>query len=444
MARRSGPLTPTDAVAVLSATARRRWKTWLVGSGAAGGLDGATDGEADGAVVDLPMHPPTGKAAAEDVNAASAWIRTWQAWATAHPQATVVWVEKSWGAAGLGRQQVPDRLQVTGVDDLVAITGQRAEWRGLLRRFTTLVGDSPSESVRSTAAAVMSRWRDLSEEDLHRVHTVVNWFLAHPDSGLTPRAVPVEGVHGKWLESHLTLVTRLVAARRGEAARAANADDAGETNTTQPEVDQSEAGTERGTPRSSLEYLGLVDKEPQVRLRLPSGLPGWESLPEDITLTWSGAASLWTDPASPVPVPMPVTGVLMVENLETFLALPSRPGRVLLWGAGYSARKWAQLPWLADLPVWYWGDLDADGYGILSAVRSHLPQAESVLMDEAAVRRWSHLATEDAHPDRKNLAHLTASEDAARDLLVSLGNLRIEQERILLADAVDAVTEAGY
>lgn len=424
MARRSGPLTPTDAVAALTATARRRWKTWLVDSGEVDGLDGTADGVADGAVVDLPLHPPTGKAAAADVNAASAWIRTWQAWATAHPQATVVWVEKSWSAAGLGRQQVPDRLQVTGVDDLVAITGQRAEWRGLLRRFTSLIGETPSESVRSAAAAVLSRWRDMSEEDLARVHAVVDWFLTNPDSGLTPRAVPVEGVHGKWLESHLTLVTRLVAARRGEVANAANAE-------TEP-------------PRSSLEYLGLVDKEPLVRLRLPKGLPGWERLPEDITLTWSGAASLWTDPTSPVPVPIPVSGVLMVENLETFLALPARPGRVLLWGAGYSARKWAQLPWLVDLPVWYWGDLDADGFGILSAVRSHLPQVESVLMDEAAVRRWSHLATEDAHPDRKNLAHLTASEDAARDLLVSLGNLRIEQERILLADAVDALTEAGY
>lgn len=115
-----------------------------------------------------------------------------------------------------------------------------------------------------------------------------------------------------------------------------------------------------------------------------------------------------------------------------------------MWGAGYSARRWATLPWLADLPIWYWGDLDADGFAILSAVRSHLPQVRSVLMDEDAVRRWRHLATVDSNPDRKDLSALRASEDGARGLLASSGYQRIEQERILLAEAVDALGAAGF
>lgn len=88
--------------------------------------------------------------------------------------------------------------------------------------------------------------------------------------------------------------------------------------------------------------------------------------------------------------------------------------------------------------------MGADSSAILAAVRSHLPQVRSVLMDEAAVRRWRHLATVDSNADRKNLPALTASEDAARDLLVSSGNLRIEQERILLAEAVDALEATGF
>lgn len=65
-------------------------------------------------------------------------------------------------------------------------------------------------------------------------------------------------------------------------------------------------------------------------------------------------------------------------------------------------------------------------------------------MDEAAVRRWRHLATVDSNPDQKNLSALTASEDGARDFLASSGNLRIEQERILLAEAVEALRCAGF
>ncbi|MCJ7859490.1 DUF3322 domain-containing protein [Corynebacterium kalidii] len=365
-----------------------------------------------GTSVDLPLHPPTGKAAARDVAAASAWVRSWQSWERSHPQATVVWAEKTWTAAGLGRQLVPDRLQVSGIDTLVSLTGTSRYWRGVTRRCRVLVGETPGADLRSAAAALLPRWKGLDDDDLGRVHAVVDWLLANPASGLTPRALPVEGVHGKWLESHRALVTGLVSAHRGGRS---------------------------GEPVASLADLGLVEREPQVRMRFPSGMPGWSGVPEDVTLTWSGAAGLWPDQT-----PVPVTGVLMVENLETFLALPSHPGRVLLWGAGYSARRWAQLPWLVDLPVWYWGDLDADGFGILSAVRSHLPQVRSVLMDEGTVRRWRHLATVDPHPDRRNLSAVTVAEDAARDLLASSGNLRIEQERILLSDAVDALAAAGF
>lgn len=403
MARPKAPVTPDAAVASLTVTVERRWKTWLV--------DASSQ-----AAVSLPLHPPTARDAGADVAGISSWVRSWQDWEHAHPEATVVWVERSWNAAGLGRQRVPDRLQVAGVEALVTVTDRAVYWADLRHRFDLMLGTYSAEEVRRAAASVITRWVSLSDGELARVRSVVAWFLEHPASGLTPRAVPVEGVHGKWLENNRTLVTRLVTAYR-------------------------EAAGVKDAPVSSLADLGLVGKEQQVRLRIPDVLPGWGSFPSDVTLTLSGASSLWT------PEDVPVTGVLVVENLETFLALPTAPGRVLLWGAGYGAGEAATLPWLADLPVWYWGDLDADGFAILSAVRSHLPQVRSVLMDTSTVRRWRHLATADTHPDRRNLTHLTSGEDgedAARDLLASLGGLRIEQERILLTEALDALTEAGF
>lgn len=393
------PLTPTDVVCSLTATVERRWKRWLAAPEAAG-----TDSVA------VPLHPPTGRDAAADVTAAENWVRSWQQWASDHPAADVEWVEKSWSAAGLGRQRVPDRVRVSGVEALITVTGTSRRWRDLTRRLDLLLGEAPDPGVRAAAAAVMTKWTDLTQEDLDRVRGVVDWFLENPASGLLPRAIPVEGVHGKWFEHHRALIFRLVSAYRGS-----------------PD----------GTAVSSLSDLGLQTREPLVRLRLPTGLPESEVVAEDITLTWSGAAALWS------PQTVPVTGVLMVENLETFLALPRPTDLVLLWGAGYTAVQWSQLPWLAGLRVWYWGDLDADGFAVLSGVRSHLPHTESVLMDGPTVRRWQHLATSDPRSDRRNLPFLTAEEEAARDLLVSSGRLRIEQERILLSEAVSALTEAG-
>lgn len=37
--------------------------------------------------------------------------------------------------------------------------------------------------------------------------------------------------------------------------------------------------------------------------------------------------------------------------------------------------------WLADCTLWYWGDLDTQGFAILSQLRGYWPQTRSFLMD---------------------------------------------------------------
>jgi hypothetical protein len=94
----------------------------------------------------------------------------------------------------------------------------------------------------------------------------------------------------------------------------------------------------------------------------------------------------------------------------------------------------------------YWGDLDTEGFTILSAFRALGYPARSVLMDEATLIRYRRLAIEDtATPNRGVLGHLTQREyDTWQGLLSDRWGhrLRLEQERIPLSAGAQALQNA--
>jgi hypothetical protein len=77
-----------------------------------------------------------------------------------------------------------------------------------------------------------------------------------------------------------------------------------------------------------------------------------------------------------------VSHVLIVENLQTGLAIEDLPGTVVLMRLGYGVDVLGRLPWLAKARSIYWGDVDTHGFAILNRARTYLPELESILMDE--------------------------------------------------------------
>lgn len=334
----------------------------------------------------IPLHPPTAAKAAADLTATTEFIRQWQG------QPGVETAVRNWAGVGLGRQEVPVRLQLSTTAELVDFADCRGEWDELVARRDLLV--SQVDSLPAVVAA-LPLWRGLPLADLHLAGEVVDWFMHHPLSGVLPRAVAVEGVHTKWLENHRPLVESLLAARRGHQGRA---------------------------------ELGLATPENRVSLRFPSGEgPGGLA---DVAVQISDLDRL--------PVPR---AVVMVENLETFLALPTWPGVVLAWGAGYQAGEIVRSPYFRQPPLLYWGDLDADGYAILDRLRGEIPGARSVLMDSGTVDRWRHLGVADRNFQPRRYERLNDAELAGLEALILGGHLRIEQERIRFDVAVAAVAE---
>ncbi|MBA1836562.1 hypothetical protein HMA55_01310 [Corynebacterium sp. zg-913] len=337
-------------------------------------------------VLSVPLHPPTRARVLADEAGAREFVRAWQAW---KPAEEVEWATRSW--AGLGKQDVPVRVTLSGWDRIAEVADRVSEVALARERFAVLIGLFPGwPGFRERAARSWSSWLALEEEDFTRLCLALRWFHVKPSSGLRARAVPIEGLDTKWIAAHRGLLQRLL----------------------------------------GVSDLGLAEGDRLMRVRFLDGtLAPAEGL-VDVAVPFGSLA-----------LPDGLT-VVVVENKETFLALPQAPegsGAVLVWGSGYTAGALPELPWVRGAhQVLYWGDADADGFAILNALRSRLAAdgasvpIVSVAMDVETVQRFLHLAVADPGDTTRVLPHLTDDEERARRFLVASGAKRLEQERVSL------------
>ena len=357
--------------------------------------------------LEVPLHPPTEREALADLDAARAWVESWRRAEKELPIA-VTWEERGWSR--VGRQELPVRVQARGAASIAAVAGRTREWAGWATRIAELraaVIAAASQAEGSVAEAHARVSEDavglriervdgalrthsraialLDPADAAILQSVVAWLIAHPVSGLRVRQVPVRGIHTKWLERHRAMVEAIVAAATGT------------------------------------DGLGLLAPEDRLRVAIldrrlrPGGV-------RDLTAPISELAGLEFGGLLEV--------VIVVENLESLLALPDADGIVAIHSGGYAGHRVAGLPWARELPVLYWGDLDSHGFAILNRIRAHGVNAESVLMDRATLEDHRDLWVDEPAPFRGELPRLTEAERAVFELLRESGDVRLEQERI--------------
>ncbi|XKH57377.1 DUF2220 family protein [Citricoccus nitrophenolicus] len=367
----------------------------------------------------LPLHPPTERQVLDNPVASEAWVRHWASHAWPEGM-NVQWEDRTWRS--VGTQRIPVRLVAQTPDALARwVGGQEARNRTLfatratrIRALTNIASDSLSPVLRRYA----DRLTSLPEADFDRLLGITDWLGTHRVAGLRPRQLPIRGVDSKWFSAHRTVLTALHGAlyatqRSGKEGDPIEADEAS------PPSGAAEA--ERGTvaPGDAVGVgLGIVDADPRIRMRVldpelrPAGL-------EDLQVPVAQARALPWRPEC----------VLIVENLETLLCLPDARGVVAMWGRGFDTAA-VTMPWLADLPIIYWGDLDSHGFAILYRYRVHLPQIESVLMDESTLEAFEDLWVSEPQPSRGQPASLTAAESRTLGRLRLEGDVRLEQERV--------------
>jgi hypothetical protein len=346
------------------------------------------------------LSAPRGAALSRDFAAVQELSLAWRRWYDDHGGRGIDLVTAD-RLVNRTRQSIPTHLRLADADAAARLCGD--EWTGRLtrgrHRAETLVAHFGPRPHLPRLLRTVDGWSDL---DFALLIQAGAWFRDHDATGLTPRMVPIPGMHAKWLNTRRDLVANL----------------AGLTELPL---------TTAHPPRVHLTYLDPGHRAAGGRHH------DCVSLGDQVTL------------------PYKPTTVVISENKDTAIAFPPVPAGVAVEGNGQAAAKAAaQLPWLVRAPILaYWGDIDAEGFEILDLFRANGLPAASLLMDQATMNRYGQFGTShDRHGNPiaprtpRDLAHLTNDERALYDAITGPdwdGHRRLEQERIPLTDALAAL-----
>ena len=349
----------------------------------------------------FPLGRPTTSDLRADYSAVHAQTVEWQDWARTHD---VVLDYENRAAKGGTTQSVPTHARVASIDQAAAIVA--GDWPGRLSRarlrLVVLFERYPHVVDIGRTLRLVDTY---STVDFELLLTVADWYLEHPTRaalGVTPRQVPIPGVHAKWLQSHRSGVQAL----------------------------------------TGLDDLGLLPGHPP-RIHFtyldPDHLAAGARVHDSATVG---------DSFTPAYLP---EVVVISENKDTAIHFPSIAGGISVEGVGKGGKTPASFSWIRDAPVVvYWGDIDRDGYEILNGYRADFDRdIDSILMDPETYDTYEEFGTEldqmgkaleagDPKPVDKLRADERVMYLRVLDVLHS-GHRRVEQERIPLARALEAV-----
>jgi hypothetical protein len=348
----------------------------------------------------LRFRGPTSRELSERFPEVQPWIRALEAGSKAargHGY-ELVWSEVNHRV--LGRNRVPAGAIVPSEGDALALVrraGEAARFRALhaetTARFPALAPWLLEQPLRALELA----------DDWDRVLAALDWFRAHPRPGVYLRQIDAAGVHTKFIEERKAFFAELL------------------DRVLPPDAVDAAAGT--GASAFEARY-GLRTKPALVRLRIL-----------DRRHLVAGLADLSIPAADLAALRPAVTRVFVTENEINGLAFPDAPDSLVIFGLGFGLGRLAQVPWLGDVAVHYWGDIDTHGFAILDRLRAALPRARSFLMDRATLVAHRPVWGQERDNERHltPLERLDQDEAALYDDLVTnrlADRLRLEQERV--------------
>ncbi len=382
-------LFPEDVRDFLTRRFNNQHQTWLVGQGV------------------WPLSVSLGVPIERDVTQDPAGVRGWvDAWAAWDGVGELAWEDRQWGR--LGTQRLPARMVLTTPVQVAEAVRQRERWKIATRRYEWFTQKWPLLATTAALPRNFDVLADYADDDFERLFALLTWFDVNPASGKYLRQLPVEGLDTKWIEKRRGLVADLLHAIRGVQG-----------------------------DREFYSLCGLMRPQHRIRIRL---------LCPELRRSAGGLRDIEAPIEELATLALAPRAAVIVENLETGVALPDRPGCIAFMKLGNAVGVLNALPWLRDVPALYWGDIDTHGFAILDRARAAIPGLLSILMDEVTLLSHRSLWGQEPaqHPDTA-LPHLTDGERVVYSGLRSNTwgqKVRMEQERIAWLQAMETLDAA--
>jgi len=306
----------------------------------------------------------------------------------------IEWREKR--SRAFGRNPFPDRFLFESQEDYLRFLGKEAEFAAFSSAVERLRSEFPPISgwIHSHRQVLID-----VEPALGGLLEVLRCFCANPRPGCFARELPLT-VDTKFIERHERVLREWFdLVLPPDAIRSDEIHFARRFGLRYPEIHV---------------VVRFLDSELQRDIGCP-----WPEL----SLPMSTLAAL----------PVRDANAVIVENKVNLLTLRPRRRTIALGALGRAVSELRSVSWLATIPAVYWGDLDVEGFEILSALRAAFPHVRSIMMDDDTLTRHQQLAVPGNGNSPRPPPHLTADELLAFNRCVQ-GNIRIEQERLPLAD----------
>ncbi len=297
----------------------------------------------------------------------------------------------------LGRNQLPVALRIESASDAIDWLGKTSKLRAFLPLASQLLTIFPK-----LQSWVLKKPHQLliDGENLSRLMAVLHWLSEHPKPNIYLRQLSLPGIDTKFIEQHKKLLAEWFDLQLPAEAIANQYSSAN---------------------RFALRY-GFQDKADLIRFRILDKSLYLHDL-SDITIPTQEFSRL----------SLPVDVVFVTENDINALTFPDFSRAMVLFGRGYGFDFLTEAAWLKDKQIRYWGDIDTHGFAILNQFRQHLPQTESLLMDEGTFLSHKTHWTTEPKPNQGKLKNLSPEETALYTALQKNHygqNIRLEQEYI--------------
>jgi hypothetical protein len=334
---------------------------------------------------------PTGQLAVGDMEHFQKFIGQWRLFAAQH---LIEWDTRNYRV--LAEQTLPKFFVLKNVQELIEFVGDGALkrsqiWKTNMSPLLKVYPETYSALVKN-----LNTIETMNPADASLLPDLIKQLIPAMGTGKYLRALPLVSVDTKFLEKYQSLITDVLDNIHNDAV--------------------SNSG-------GLLKWLGCNAN--------PTGWLTIRPLCEKTKAKIGGFPVLQLSGDVLKQQALPARNILVVENMESGLGLPSLPDTIAIFGGGKNV-AWMEAAWLKSKNVAYWGDLDTWGLSILSDVRTKLPTVTVLMMDQKTLLLHKDRMVEERKSVDNLPEFLTTSET---EIFLNLKNTykltsRLEQERL--------------
>ena len=299
----------------------------------------------------------------------------------------------------IGQQRLPVCVVFERREDFLRFIKKEEEFRSFSQAYEKVVGRFANlRELFLTKPKILLQVMAIIDSLLD----VVDFFVHYPCPNIYVRELSIEGVDTKFIQKNRALLDVFLSVVLNKESYNSSI------------TKLSENGFER--------KYGLKYELPLVRFRI---------LDEKLYINSLSDISLTTEEFKRLDIEC--KRVYIVENKITMLSFPPLANSIVVFGNGYGVGRVKSAEWMRGKEIYYWGDIDMDGFAILSQARGYFPQIQSLFMDTKTLERFLDLAVASQDKSYRELKHLTEEEFLLYERLFQDyydKNVRLEQERI--------------